>query len=39
MIWNDGKKYSGSWTDGKIEGFGTMVWDDGKKYSGLWKDA
>ncbi len=38
MLFPDGRKYIGTWRDGKCNGKGIMIWPNGRKYDGLWND-
>jgi len=37
--WPSGNKYIGQWTDGKMEGEGTMIYANGDIYEGLWENG
>lgn len=34
--WNDGRSYSGEYSDDKKHGYGIYRWQDGRQYSGYW---
>lgn len=36
MIWEDGRKYSGSFQMDMPHGKGVMDWPDGRRYDGFW---
>jgi hypothetical protein len=38
-VWSDGKKYAGSWKNGKRHGKGTMTHPDGNEQKGNWKNG
>lgn len=35
--WQDGRKYTGEWLNGRKNGQGKMLWVSGDSYSGLWE--
>jgi hypothetical protein len=37
--WHDGKRYEGSWCEGKRRGIGYFRWPDGEIYKGSWTDG
>jgi hypothetical protein len=39
MIYNDGTRYDGGWTNGQFDGYGKMVLYTGASYEGFWKDG
>lgn len=39
FIWQDGKKYVGSYRDDLKEGYGELIWPDKKIYKGNWKNG
>lgn len=39
FVWEDGRKYEGSYVDDKKEGRGKFTWPDGRIYDGEWKDG
>jgi hypothetical protein len=38
-IWPDGRRYDGSWKNGKQDGEGQYTSEDGITITGLWKDG
>jgi hypothetical protein len=39
MVYPNGDRYEGEWTDNKPNGEGTMNYKDGNKYVGEWKSG
>ena len=39
FTWTDGKKYIGSYSDGKKHGKGKLILPDGQEYFGHWVDG
>jgi hypothetical protein len=39
MTWANGDQYTGLWSDGQINGNGTMTWANGDQYTGSWLDG
>ena len=37
-IWNDARKFNGSWKNNKMDGEGTFEWPDGRIYTGQYKN-
>lgn len=37
MLFGNGDRYEGDWSNGKIEGNGTMKYGTGDTYQGYWK--
>ena len=35
-VWNDGRKYVGTWKDNMMHGQGVFSWEDGRVYEGAY---
>ena len=38
-MYSNGNVYDGEWTDGRINGYGTLTYQDGDKYIGQWVEG